>query len=526
MFRGSDGQGDLFSAHTMYLDFVGRDSFYAFLANEGERLFPDERFESWYHADNGRPCVSPCMLTKVLLLQMYDRCSDAEAVDRATYDLRWKVALRVRPEERPFVKSTTPVFGRGAVKDTFNLVADAIKQLCRAMASANKQRPEAWASDNDFGRYWTASSLKGEADIDWSDENERQVFLNALIADVDRILIISDRLVESLTSTNAQARPIKEAAGLLRQIIAQDVDRSDGNGDGNGGARIKQEVAPDRIISVSDPDMRHGRKSASKRFDGHKANIAVEPDSQIITAAKITPGNGADAAPALEMVEMTEVITGQSVDKALGDCAYGDGATRRQFDDQGRMLVAKLPAPPRDQPFNKAHFHLDLDKGTATCPAGKTTSDCRFVADPHKRKEPGPLVKRFIFSKEVCDACPFLAACVTHKTKSYGRIVYLHPEEKLLQQARAYQKTDAFREDKKQRQAVEHRIARLVQLGIRQSRYFGRAKTELQLLLAAAVANLTLVHRSVINFLLALLALIMSAALDPRGSRGAAGVEG
>jgi hypothetical protein len=359
MFKGSDGQGDLFSADTMYLDFVGRDSFYAFLAREGERLFPDERFESWYHADNGRPCVSPCMLTKVLMLQMYDRCSDAEAVERAAFDLRWKVALRVRPEERPFAKSTlqmhrarihfhgwaqqlllasvqeaqrvgilkgtkinvaidtTPVFGRGAVKDTFNLLADAVKQLCRALASVNKQRPEDWASTNDFGRYWTDSSLKGDADIDWSSDTERQVFLNALIADVDRILALSGRVLESIGPADLHAGAIIEAADLLRQIIAQDVDRD------NDGAKIKQEVTPDRIISVSDPEMRHGRKSASKRFDGHKANIAVEPDSQIITAAKVTPGNGADAAPALEMVEMSEQMTGQRVDKALGDCAYG-----------------------------------------------------------------------------------------------------------------------------------------------------------------------------------------------------------
>jgi hypothetical protein len=39
---------------------------------------------------------------------------------------------------------------------------------------------------------------------------------------------------------------------------------------------------------------------------------------------------------------------------------------------------------------------------------------------------------------------------------------------------------------------VEHRIARLVQLGIRQARYIGRTKTLFQLLMAAAVANLTL----------------------------------
>ena len=40
---------------------------------------------------------------------------------------------------------------------------------------------------------------------------------------------------------------------------------------------------------------------------------------------------------------------------------------------------------------------------------------------------------------------------------------------------------------------AEHRLARVVQLGIRQSRYFGRVKTKFQLYLAATVANLTLV---------------------------------
>ena len=40
---------------------------------------------------------------------------------------------------------------------------------------------------------------------------------------------------------------------------------------------------------------------------------------------------------------------------------------------------------------------------------------------------------------------------------------------------------------------MEHRLARLDQLGIRQSCYFGRAKTKFQLYLAATVANLTLV---------------------------------
>ena len=56
-----------------------------------------------------------------------------------------------------------------------------------------------------------------------------------------------------------------------------------------------------------------------------------------------------------------------------------------------------------------------------------------------------------------------------------------------------FQRSEGFAEYRRLRQAAEHRLARLVQLGVRQSRYFGRAKTRFQLLMAATVANLTLV---------------------------------
>ena len=74
-----------------------------------------------------------------------------------------------------------------------------------------------------------------------------------------------------------------------------------------------------------------------------------------------------------------------------------------------------------------------------------------------------------------------------------GRTVQVHPHEALLQHARTFQKSPAFAEFRRRRQVVEHRLARLVQLGIRQVRYIGRTKTLFQLCLAAAVANLTLI---------------------------------
>ena len=88
--------------------------------------------------------------------------------------------------------------------------------------------------------------------------------------------------------------------------------------------------------------------------------------------------------------------------------------------------------------------------------------------------------------------CPLRPQCVAGSS-GLGRTVQLHPQEALLQQARALQQSEAFGEYRQRRVVVEHRLARLVQLGIRQSRYFGRAKTRFQLYLAATVANLTLV---------------------------------
>ena len=117
-----------------------------------------------------------------------------------------------------------------------------------------------------------------------------------------------------------------------------------------------------------------------------------------------------------------------------------------------------------------------------TCPQGHTLTESKTV--PNK----GTL---FRFPDTLCASCPLRASCT--KSKHHGRVITLHPQEALLQKARAYQKTDAFTEDIKRRQTVEHRIARLKQLGMNKSRFFGKAKTLFQLTITATVANLTLI---------------------------------
>ncbi len=250
------------------------------------------------------------------------------------------------------------------------------------------------------------------------------------------------------------------------------------------------------MMSIHDPEMRHGHKSSSRRFDGHKAAIVVDTDSRLITAVEVLPGNAPDNAPdnsgALELVEQSETNTGVPVEEAMGDAAYGDGGTRQDFADAGRTLTARVPGRPDRKHFPKEDFHIDLEAGACTCPAGNVA---RTMAPAGRRTGQTGRTYRleaFRFDAAVCGVCLLRSQCVAAKPGT-GRTVQLHPQEALLQQARALQQSEAFAGHRERRVVVEHRLARLVQLGIRQARHFGRVKTKFQWYLAATVANLTLV---------------------------------
>ena len=527
-------QRGLWEADRLYLDHVGKDTFYGLLASLRGRLFRDSDFAEFYCADNGRDSVPPSLLATALLLQSHDKVSDAEAKARADFDIRWKVALGIEVEDRPFAKSTLQVFraqlilhdkvrevfesslrlarepgylkrrsmylkrrsmkvaldttnilGRGAVRDTYNLLADGIVKLLRALADVAKTAVREWAKAQGYGRY-LASSIKGEAAIDWADKRARTARLSGIVADADRLLELSRQAQGELVEDSARRQQIVAAAELLGQLLLQDVERTD------DGVSLKDGVSRDRMMSVHDTEMRHGRKSSSKRFDGHKAAIVVDTGTQLITAVEVLPGNAPDNSGALELVEASETNTGVPVEEAMGDAAYGDGDTRQDFADAERTLIARVPGRPNRKHFLKEDFHIDLEAGTCTCPAGNVTRRIRPLGTRTAATGRTYQLQAFQFDGVVCGVCPLRPQCVA-AAPGTGRTVQLHPQEALLQQARALQRSEAFGEYRQRRVVVEHRLARLVQLGIRQSRYFGRAKTKFQLYLAATVANLTLV---------------------------------
>ncbi len=650
MFRARAPQRQIFSARNQYLDLIDSESFYGLLARHGEELFSDYDFEDLYDKGNGRPCIPPGQMFVLMLLQMYENCSDYKAIENSRFDIRWLVPLDLQIGERLCSRialvefrarlhlnskaeekfkgllvsarrlgilkgddlevaiDTTPILGRGAVKDTYNLIADGIRKLAGVLARLADVSSEQWAKSHDLARYWDASSLKGEAEIDWSKESERRVFLNGLVADAARLLLEAEKRAKA--ASEEDAAKIQDASALLKRLIVQDtepvsnddskkpnkrkkgkktstiepsantdqilpdkesqhasaepaltttppsgtlspiadsrvseptnpVEHASGRAEPTtslanptdtspsgvgepenieqpetvpqsteGAAQpsaadqldeafrgllgqmlqIRQGVAPDRIISVHDEELRHGRKSASNLFDGYKQQVCVDTDSKLILSVEIIPGNAPDNQEALGLVKRAASNAGIPIKKALADCAFGDGATRQAFHDGGIDLSAKVPSPPANDPFNKGRFVLDLTSMIATCPAGQTTDDF----DYHKHRH--GVTPRFRFSAETCQACPYKDECLrsADQGRNRGRTIALHPQEELLQKARRRQEDPAFREEIAARQVVEHRQARTVQLGGRQARYRGLKKVKFQSIMIAMVANLTL----------------------------------
>ena len=190
------------------------------------------------------------------------------------------------------------------------------------------------------------------------------------MSDGDRLLELSRRAQGLLEEDISMRQRIAPASELLGQLLLQDVERTE------DGVCLKEGVSRDRMVSVHDPEMRHGHKSSSRRFDGHKASVAVDTDSQVITAVDVLPGNASDNVGALEMVERSEESTISAVEETIGDVAYGDGGTRQSFADAGRTLIAKLPRRPDSKRFPKEDFEIDLESGTCTCPRGIRPGSC------------------------------------------------------------------------------------------------------------------------------------------------------
>ena len=272
---------------------------------------------------------------------------------------------------------------------------------------------------------------------------------------------------------------------------------------GVAGQRIDQflpgrRVAPDRVISTVDPDARHGHKTSARGFDGYKGHIAVDPDSEIITATQATAGNSGDAEVAQSLLagllpsdqdiaagedsgQAAAPAAGQGQPAVYGDAAYGSGELIGRLDGASIYNGIKCQPPAAVKGcFPKDRFTIDPDGKTVTCPAGVTVP-----IRPATGRHAG--AARF---GAACRACPLAARCTSAKE---GRTITIGPHEARLAAARIRQADPAWKADyRATRPKVERKISHLMRRrhGGRRARVRGQLKVAADFALLAAAVNL------------------------------------
>lgn len=483
--------------------------FYRFLWEIRDELFSPE-FEdelvTSYRPRGQEPCP-PALLAMVMLLQRYDGLSDADAVDAAENDRRWQLVLGcLGTEHAPFGQGTlvrfrtravandldkklvertielakktggfgwkqlrvaldsSPLHGAGRVEDTWNLIGRAMSKVVHAISLALDIEEDTVIESAGLS-VLSADSIKGALDIDWDDDDAQVAALQKLLRQVDAL----ERWVAKRAAKEATIPPLKPSLELLRKVVEQDIE-PDPSGSGR---RIKQEVSKERIISISDPEMRHGRKSKTKLFNGFKRHIVVA--NNLILATAVVPANVQEHEAAASLLE----VAGEHGDIEIVDIDRGYLASSRilELHRDGTVINSRPWVPTNKGLFVKTDFEINMRRREVTCPNGKTAkAGARGTAN---------------FAVEDCAKCKLKPSCTTAAHRS----VTLHPAEDLLIKLRRSNATRAGRAELRERVVVEHHLARIGGIQGDTARYAGARKNELDLNRTAAIANLHEVAR-------------------------------
>ena len=465
---------------------------HAFLAEHRHRLFPDDMFADLFPTKRGRPSVPADVIATVMVLQALEGLSDRDTVRQLETNIAWKAATGLALTDEAF-HSTVLVLWRNKLnkserpKRIFEAVATLMEES-KVLSGKTRRALDSTVLDDAVARQDTVTMVAtqirrvrklipelaavwvrehnlepGRPPCDWDDPEDRDRLVSELVDDANELVWAAEDLVaEGLELSESQA----DAVALLALVAGQDVEP----GDRPGQWRITRGTATDRVISTVDPQSRHAHKTRRAYRDGYKAHVAAEPDTGLVTACDIGPGNTSDtdAAPGL----IADEPAGTEV---LGDSAYSAGEFRAHLAEHGMAAVIKPPPlrPAIPGGFTLDDFTFDLDARTVTCPDDITVTitkkgSARFGAH--------------------CADCAVKHLCTTARR---GRVIKLHPHHGLLAAARAQADTDDFHTVYRQhRPMIERTIAWLVKDNHRRLRYRGIERNQLGWSHRCAAVNL------------------------------------
>lgn len=488
---------------------------FGFLRRYRHELFDDafqEELEGMYRSTGaGSPPVPPALMCMALLLQGYCRVSDHDAVFRAGVDAAWQMVLgclgdegapfsqgglqqfrerliahdmdrrllertvelarktkefdwKKLPKDLRLVIDSSPFEGAGRVEDTFNLLGHAARKVVQCVSRATGV-PVDTICETAGIPVLTAPSIKTGLDVNWNSDTQKNQALRRLIVQLESL---ESWLNEELDGAldDVVKRPLATLQRIKDQNLLEPV---------NDDAEVAEGVAKDRQVSIEDPEMRHGRKTKSKLFNGYKRHIGADVDTGLILACSLTPANQPEAQGAVPIKADVD-RQGFRIAELHHDLGYLHSPVLAEVLSNGGDVVSKpWPAKGRDGRLGKEDFQLNIRHRTVTCPAGQT--------------KPFRLGQVVVFDAEACGRCRFREQCTT-APDGKGRTLSIAKDEPLQQRLRRRVATKLGRARLRQRVCVEHRLAHVSQRQGRRARYRGTRKNLMDLRRTAAILNL------------------------------------
>lgn len=446
----------------------------------------------------GRPPLDCIFMVKLELLARQYRLSDREVLAAVHFNIAYRLFLgislksplphptlltyfrqRLGPErlqqvfdnlvgqarqlglvkDRLRLKDATHIIANIAVPSTIRLVAQTRDQLLGAL------RP--FAADRVAEETQRAEAIRVGTEDAKEEERllQRVTHLRAVLAWAEDLPAPAGFAHQGAPAQDA----LRAALALAHKVLA---DRD-------------HPKAPDKVISAHDADARCGKHG--DYYDGYLLDIAMDADSEIITAVSVLPANGDEGADAVQLIRQEEQAHGNDVEAlSIDGAGYRGDLLRELTDPQG--LAVEVFVPPTERPpttgFPPERFSLTVldQRPTLTCPAGQTTT--------HHERNPHDTGTKFRFSKKQCGVCAQRGACLANPAAK-SRTVIKNDYEPEYRAAQAKAQTPEYARVRQQHPAIERKLGELVNRhALRHARYRGLPKVRWQGLVTALMVNL------------------------------------
>ncbi|WP_327576250.1 IS1182 family transposase [Streptomyces sp. NBC_00145] len=488
-------------------------------------LFTDEDFAGAF-PDRGRPAISPGALALVSVLQYAEGLSDRQAADQVRARMDWKFLLGLELDDPGFDFTVLGDFRSRLI--THGLEERVLEVVLARLSDAGLLRAG--------GRQRTDSThvlaaVRTLNRMEFVGETLRAA-LEVLAAAAPNWLTVDQPSVGGALRGQGRQLPFPERGerppGMGRAGRAGRV-RSPGRYRRHGGSRLAargprgpghapglgRAVSPrragvrwregkdlpparDRLSSPYDMDVHYGIKRGSG-WCGYKVHLSetCEPDApHLITNVETTNATVNDT-------EVTATIHQHPARREL--------TPHEHVVDAGYVTAAHILAAREDHGIDLVgpvgidthHSGRDTQVPDLTQAGFTTNWDARKVICPHgavsaswsqQRKASGTPIVRVRFALADCDPCPLRARCTKAANGKWGRSLTLLPrkQQQILEERRAEQQTDAWKERYAVRAGVEGTISQAVRrTHLRRTPYRGQSKTHLANILSATALNIT-----------------------------------